>query len=171
MVDFLASQGARLKWIPSYPDYYSGKPGALDTSRTLTSELFDLSKLGAWKSKLPPSFLPLPVTIDEALHLPWMKRSKAGQKVLAKIAFRTLVGKLTGKQLLGGGAGLQAQMVNAALKAGVEIRLNAGVKEILVEGGRVVGVLAEVDGRAQRIAATSGIKHAANAGNLVGATA
>ena len=157
MIDFLVSQGVRLRWIPSYPDYYTGKPGALDTSRTLTSELFDMSKLGAWKSKFPPSFLPLPVTVDEAQNLPWMKRSKEARKVVGKIALRTLLGKLTGKQLLAGGQGLQAQMVNAALKAGVEIRLNAAVKQIVVESGRVTGVVAEIDGQARRIGATSGV--------------
>src|SRR4051812_47704000 len=109
MIDFLVNQGIKLRWIPSYPDYYTGKPGALETSRTITSELFDMSRLGAWKSKFPPSFLPLPVTIDEAQNLPWMKRSKEAKKVVGKIAFRTLLGKLTGKQLLGGGQGLQAQ--------------------------------------------------------------
>ena len=157
MIDFLVSQGVRLRWIPSYPDYYTGKPGALETSRTVTSELFDMSRLGAWKSKFPPSFLPLPVTIDEAQNLPWMKQSKEAKKVVGKIAFRTLLGKLTGKQLLAGGQGLQAQMVNAALKAGVEIRLNAAVKQIVVEGGRVTGVVAEIDGQARRIGATSGV--------------
>ena len=157
MIDFLVSQGIKLRWIPSYPDYYTGKPGALETSRTVTSELFDMSKLGAWKSKFPPSFLPLPVTIDEAQNLPWMKQSKEAKKVVGKIAFRTLLGKLTGKQLLAGGQGLQAQMVNAALKAGVEIRLGAAVKQILVEGGRVKGVVAEIDGAERRIGATSGV--------------
>jgi 3-oxosteroid 1-dehydrogenase len=161
MVDFLVSQGIKLRWIPSYPDYYSGKPGALDTSRTITSELFDMSKLGAWKSKFPPSFLPLPVTIDEAQNLPWMKQSKEAKKVVGKIAFRTLLGKLTGKQLLGGGQGLQAQMVNVALKTGVEIRLNAAVRQIVAEGGRVTGVAAEIDGRERRIGATSGVLLAA----------
>lgn len=157
MIDFLVSQGVKLRWIPSYPDYYTGKPGALETSRTVTSELFDMSKLGAWKSKFPPSFLPLPVTIDEAQNLPWMKQSKEAKKVIGKIAFRTLLGKLTGKQLLGGGQGLQAQLVNAALKAGVEIRLSAAVKQILIEGGRVAGVVAEIDGAERRIGATSGV--------------
>jgi 3-oxosteroid 1-dehydrogenase len=157
MIDFLVSHGIKLRWIPSYPDYYTGKPGALETSRTVTSELFDMSKLGAWKSKFPPSFLPLPVTIDEAQNLPWMKQSKEAKKVIGKIAFRTLLGKLTGKQLLAGGQGLQAQMVNAALKAGVEIRLSAAVKQILVEGGRVAGVMAEIDGAERRIGATSGV--------------
>ena len=38
-------------------------------------------------------------------------------------------------------------MLQAALKAGAEIRLNCGVKQLIVAGGRVTGVVAQDDGR------------------------
>ncbi|CAN7478761.1 FAD-dependent oxidoreductase [Phenylobacterium sp. LjRoot219] len=156
MVDFLTRQGLKFHRIPVYPDYYDS-PGSVQTSRTLGADIFDQKQLGDWASKMRPGFLPVPATIEEAFNLPWMKKSKKAKKVMGKIALRMLVSKLTGKKLVSGGAALQGQLIHAALKAGVEIRLNAPVKQILVEGGRVAGVVAEVDGKARRIGATAGV--------------
>ncbi len=156
MLDFLVGQGVRLRRMPSWPDYYD-RPGASEASRTVTSELFDLRKLGPWKSKLRPNFLPFPVTIDEAMHLPWIKKSNAAKLVLAKMMFRILLSKLTGRQYVTGGAALQGQMLAAALKAGVELRLNAPVKQLLTDGERVVGVRAVIDGTERRVTARLGV--------------
>jgi 3-oxosteroid 1-dehydrogenase len=156
MVEFLTRQGLKFHRIPVYPDYYDN-PGSVQTSRTLGADIFDLNQLGEWKTKTRPGFLPVPATIEEAFNLPWMKKSKAARKVMGKIALRMTLAKLTGKKLVSGGAALQGQLVKAALKAGVEIRLNAPVKQFLVEGGRVVGVAAEIDGAERRIGASSGV--------------
>ena len=48
-------------------------------------------------------------------------------------------------------------MLQASLKAGTEIRLNCGVKQLIVEGGRVTGVVAQKDGAEWRIGAHLGV--------------
>lgn len=156
MLDFLVGQGLKFHRIPVYPDYYE-IDGAVPTSRTVGADVFDLNKLGALKSRMRPGFLPVPATIEEAMNLPWMKKSKEAKKVMGKVVFRVVTAKLLGRKLVSGGAALQGQMILAAQKAGVEIRLNAPVKEILTEGGRVVGVRAEIDGKERRIGATAGV--------------
>ena len=156
MLDFLTAQGVKLRRLPSWPDYYD-RPGASEASRTVTSELFDLRKLGDWKTRLRPNFLPFPVTIDEAMHLPWFKKTMAGRVVMAKMIFRTLLSKVTGAQLVTAGAALQGQLLRAALDAGVEIRVSAPVKTILSGGDRVTGVEAEIDGKVRRIGAGLGV--------------
>jgi 3-oxosteroid 1-dehydrogenase len=160
MLDFLVGQGLKFHRIPVYPDYYDDE-GSVQTSRTVGADPFDANKLGALKGKMRPGFLPLPANIDEAMQLPWMKKSKAARKIVAKVAFRAATGKLLGKNLVTGGAALQGQAIAAALRAGVDIRLNAPVKELIVEGGRVVGVRAEINGRELRIGARSGVLLAA----------
>ncbi|MFT4046405.1 MAG: FAD-dependent oxidoreductase [Solimonas sp.] len=152
MIDFLVEQGIRLRRVPSYPDHYDA-PGASLPGRAVVSELFDIKRLGAWKDKLRPGFLPLPANLDEAMQLPLMKRSKAAKKVLFRILGRALVDKLTGRQRATAGQALQAQMLNAALKAGVEIRTQTKVDELIVDDGRVTGVVAG----GQRITATLGV--------------
>ncbi|HEY9544922.1 MAG TPA: FAD-binding protein [Solimonas sp.] len=140
MIDFLVAQGIKLRRIPSYPDHYS-VAGESVPGRTVVSELFDIKQLGAWKAKLRPGFLPLPANLDEAMQLPLMKRDKAAKKVLFRVLGRALKDKLSGKQRATAGQALQGQMLHAALKAGVEIRLQSPVKELIVDNGRVTGVV------------------------------
>ena len=81
---FLAEQGIRLRRIPSWPDYFDA-PGASIPGRTVVSDLFDIRRLGEWRARLRPGFLPLPAHLDEAMQLPLLKRSKAAKKVLLRI--------------------------------------------------------------------------------------
>jgi 3-oxosteroid 1-dehydrogenase len=155
MIDFLVEQGIRLRRLPSWPDHYKA-PGA-STSRAVVSELFDINQLGEWKRKMRPGFLPLPANLDEAMLLPKMKQSWAGKKALAKVIGRAIQDKLTGKDRVTAGQALQAQMFNAALKAGVELRVNSQVKQIVVEAGRVSGVITAKDGQDIRIDSRLGV--------------
>jgi 3-oxosteroid 1-dehydrogenase len=141
MIDFLVTQGIRLRRLPSWPDHYDA-PGASKAGRAVVSELFDIKQLGEWAAKLRPGFLPLPANLDEAMLLPQVKRSKAAKKVLLRILGRAIADKLTGRKRATAGQALQAQLMHAAIKAGTEIRLGTTVKELLVESGRVTGVLA-----------------------------
>ncbi|MGL4564892.1 MAG: FAD-binding protein, partial [Halioglobus sp.] len=123
----------------------------------MVSELFDLNRLGEWKSRLRPGFLPLAAYLEEAMELPKIKRSWAAKKVLARAIGRTILGRLKGKHLATAGQALQGQMLHRALEAGVEVRTNAGVRHLLVEDGRVSGVLVDRDGADWRIAARCGV--------------
>jgi 3-oxosteroid 1-dehydrogenase len=156
MLDFLVSQGIKLRRIPSWPDYYKAQ-GESVPGRAVVSELFDLNRLGEWKAKLRPGFLPLPIHLDEAMQLPLVKRAASAKKVLLKLAGRSLADKLTGKQRTTAGQALQGQMLCAALNAGVEIRLNARVMQIVLEGNRVTGVVVHEDDGEERIAARLGV--------------
>ena len=156
MIDFLVEQGVQLRRIPSWPDYCQA-PGESVPGRTVVSELFDVNQLGDWKSRLRPGFLPLPAYLEEAMQLPDMKRSWASKKVLARVIGRTLASRLRGKHLITAGQALQGQMLHRALQAGADIRTGAGVKQLLVEHDRVVGVVTEKDGREWQIGARCGV--------------
>jgi 3-oxosteroid 1-dehydrogenase len=156
MIDFLASEGIALRRLPSWPDYYCA-PGECVPGRTVVSQLFDINKLGEWKSKLRPGFLAVPANLDEAMQLPYMKRSWASKKTLARIIGRTLVSRLSGKHLVTAGQALQGQMLHHALQAGAEFRVNAGVSRLLLEDGRVNGVVIKKDGADWTIGARLGV--------------
>jgi 3-oxosteroid 1-dehydrogenase len=156
MVDFLVGEGVRLRRLPSWPDYYDA-PGESVPGRTVVSELFDLNLLGEWKSRLRPGFLAVPANLDEAMQLPYMKRSWQAKKTLARVIGRTLVSRLSGKHLVTAGQALQAQMLHCALNAGAEVRVNAGVKQLLVDNGRVTGVVIDKDGADWRVGARLGV--------------
>jgi 3-oxosteroid 1-dehydrogenase len=144
MVDFLVSQGLKLRRVPIWPDYYDFQ-GCSTAGRTVVAELFDANLLGEWRSKLRPNFLPLPANLEEAMLLPHMSRMGAARMALAKIMWRLIISKLRGKRLVAAGAALQGQMLYQALKAGVDIRVNAGVKQLICDGERVTGVVTQQD--------------------------
>jgi 3-oxosteroid 1-dehydrogenase len=156
MIDFLCEQGVRLRRIPSWPDYFD-VPGASVPGRAVVSELFDINQLGEWKTRLRPGFLPLPANLDEAMQLPLIKRSKAARKVLLRILGRVVADRFTGRKRATAGHALQAQMLHAALRAGAEIRVNSPVSRLVVDDGRVTGVILEKDASEVRIASRLGV--------------
>jgi 3-oxosteroid 1-dehydrogenase len=160
MLEFMESHGVPLRRLASYPDYYDA-PGHSEESRTVVAELFDQRQLGDFKTKLRPNFIPVPAAVDEAMQIPWVKQSKEAKKVMGRVVFRTVTSKLLGKKLTTGGAALQGWTARAALKAGAEVRLGAPVKQLVVEGGRVTGVVAEIGGQERRIGARLGVLLAA----------
>jgi 3-oxosteroid 1-dehydrogenase len=123
------------------------------------AELFDANELGAWKQKLRPSFIraPVPATLEEMMELPGLKRSWRVKALLLKLVLRGVVAKLTGKEWVAGGAALQGRMLQAALRAGVEIRTESPVSELVGEGGAVKGVLTVKEGRPWRVGARLGV--------------
>jgi 3-oxosteroid 1-dehydrogenase len=157
-VDFLVSQGVRLERGSKYwPDYYDELPGGCKTSRTVTAVPFNKKELGDWAPKLRRGFLDVPATLDDGMKLPFAKHSWQIKGIFAKIALRVVLGKLTGKHWVTAGASLQGRLLKAALKAGIDIRLEAPVSELIVENGKVTGVVTVKNGKPWRIAARLGV--------------
>lgn len=159
MLGFLGSQGVRLNRVQEWPDYYDERPGGSKLGRTVVADLFNVNELGSWKQKLRPSFIraPVPASLEEMLELPGLKRSWRVKALLLKLILRGVVAKLTGKEWVAGGAALQGRMLQAALRAGVEVRTESPVSELLVEGGAVKGVLTVKEGRPWRVGARLGV--------------
>jgi 3-oxosteroid 1-dehydrogenase len=157
MVDFLVEQGIKLSRVSYWPDYRDEAPGGSERGRTVVAELFDVNELGPWKSKLRPNFIPMMSTLDEMLKLRFIKKSWESKRIAVRFALRTITAKLTGKHYVTAGAALQGRMLQASLKAGVEFRTEAAVKELIVEDGAVKGVVAEIDGNLRRIGARLGV--------------
>lgn len=159
MLRFLLAQGIRLSRIKEWPDYYDELPGSSVPGRTVVAELFDLKELGDWAPRLRPSFvqIPLPASLEEMLELPALRRSWRVKWLLLKLVWRGIVARLRGRHWVAGGAALQGRMLQAALRAGVQIRTGSPVTELLVEGGAVQGVLSLREGRPQRIGAALGV--------------
>lgn len=157
MLDFLIAKGLKFSRISSWPDYYDEARGSSVPGRTVVADLFNVNELGEAKKLLRPNFLTLPVPLEDALKLPHVKKSWPAKKALVRMGLRILGSKLTGKNYVTAGAALQGRMMQAALKAGADLRVNAAVKELIVEGGKVTGVVAEKDGKPHRVGARLGV--------------
>jgi 3-oxosteroid 1-dehydrogenase len=159
MVEFLISQGIQLNRVAEWPDYYDERRGGSAAGRTVVAELFDANELGPWKPKLRPSFikLPIPASLEEALELPAIKRSWRVKLLMLKLVLRGVAAKITGKDWVAGGAALQGRMLQAALRAGVEIRTDSPVTELVLDDGVATGVVTVKDGRPWRVGAQLGV--------------
>ncbi len=157
MVDFLVDQGIKLNRVSYWPDYNDELPGGSEKGRTVVAELFNVNELGDWKSKLRPNFIPMMSTLDEMLKLRFLMKSWEAKKIAVRFGLRTIFAKLTGKHFVTAGAALQGRMFQAALKAGVEFRTEAAVKELIVENGAVTGVVAVIDGAPRRFGTRLGV--------------
>jgi 3-oxosteroid 1-dehydrogenase len=159
MLEFLGSRGVKLTRVKEWPDYYDDLPGGSVPGRTVVAELFDANELGAWTDKLRPSFihLPIPASLEEMMELPAMKRSWRVKMLLVKLVLRGVIARITGKRWVAGGAALQGQMLQAALREGVEIRTGSPVTQIVIEDGRAAGVATVKEGRPWRVGARLGV--------------
>lgn len=160
MLDFIIDQGIEMERAAEYwPDYYDELPGGCKTTRCVTAKYFATAELGEWRQKLRPGFLPVPAKLDDGMQLAFMKKSWKIKATFAKIAFNVVFGKLTGKHYVTAGAALQGRMLQASLKAGVDVRTDTPVKQLVVDGnsGRVIGVVAVVNGEERRIGARLGV--------------
>ena len=156
MIDFLLRQGVPFERAPHWPDYYDDRAGGTP-GRTVHAKLFNVKELGDWQHKLRANKFQIPTPVFEATRLPLIRVSWLARYIALKTGIRGVLAKLTGKHWVTAGAALQGRMLQAALKTGVELRLDAPVKEVIIEDGRVVGVLSEKDGRPWRVGARNGV--------------
>jgi 3-oxosteroid 1-dehydrogenase len=119
--------------------------------------LFEVRKLGDWKDRLQRNYFPMPAQGVEAHRMALMTRTLKGFMAAARVGLRMLRVRLFGTELAANGAAIQAWMLHLSLKAGIEIRTQSPVVELIREGGRIVGVATEQDGRRRTIQATQGV--------------
>jgi 3-oxosteroid 1-dehydrogenase len=157
-VDFLIEQGVKLeRGSKFWPDYYDELPGGCKTSRTVVALPFNKKELGEWEPKLRAGFLPVPAKLDDGMKLPFAKHSWKIKGIFAKIAFRVLLAKLAGQRYVTAGAGLQGRLLQRGLEAGIDIRVESPVSELIIEEGSAKGVVTVKNGKPWRIAARLGV--------------
>ncbi len=157
MIDFLVNQGIRLQRVKYYPDYYDEKAGSSVPGRTVVAELFDVNQLGEWSKKLRPSKFPFSGPLDDLMQLPLYKVSWRSKYLMLKTALRGAIAKIAGQDLATAGRALQGRMLQAALRAGIELRTGAAVKELILQDDRIAGVVTTQGGREWRIGARIGV--------------
>lgn len=161
MLDFLIEEGISFRRYPYWPDYYDELPGGLEVGRCVGAQLFDINELGEWKDRLRPGFMEYPVMVDEALLMTNFRRSWRSFKILLTMIGRSIKARLTGRQYISAGQALQGRLLKALLKRKIDLRPESPVKELLIEGGAVSGVLTEREGRPWRIQGRLGVLVAA----------
>ncbi|MEO5641118.1 MAG: FAD-dependent oxidoreductase, partial [Sphingomicrobium sp.] len=160
MVDFLRRAGMKFRRPrDDWPDYYDEHPGGLPQGRSLMAEPFDLHRLGPWEERLAvyPPMVELPLGADEFPTLFLMKRTMAGKRKAARLAWLMLRDKLLRRKTVANGAAIQGRMLQIALREGIEIHREIPLRRFIVEDGRVVGVVVARDGGEITVRARGGV--------------
>jgi 3-oxosteroid 1-dehydrogenase len=158
MAEFLEQQGMQFVYADGWSDYYDTLPGGEPRGRSLLAKLFDVKELGEWAPRLSRYKGPsIPANSDEYPQLFLMKRTWGGKRKAMQLGGRMLYQKITGKELVANGAAIQGRMLQMALRANVPIWTDTPVRELIVEDGRVTGIVAVRSGREMRIQAREGV--------------
>lgn len=157
MVKWLEERG--MKWLRTegWADYYDDRPGGCTRSRSVGAPMLDAREMGPLfdKLRLGPMVMPLPT--DKARDITLATRTPRGMWEGIKLLWRMRQVKKRGKPMLSFGGSLQGRMLMLADKAGIDMRTNHGIVDLIEEDGRIVGVVCEHEGRQLRIGARDGV--------------
>jgi 3-oxosteroid 1-dehydrogenase len=158
MMDFLSSKGIEFTRVKHWPDYYDDLPGGLAAGRGVCPTLYNANRLGPWKTRLRRGRMgKYPATHEELFKLTTVKQSSSARFLAVKVGLRKAWAVLTRADLVGAGSALQGRMLEASLKAGVDIRTDSAVSELLLDNGKATGVAADTAGQTRRICARLGV--------------
>ncbi len=142
MIDFLEDQGVALERASQYwPDYYDDLPGGCKTSRCVTAKVFNTKELGPWRAKLRKGFMEMPVRLEEGMKTGVARSNPLAAKLKQRIVLGVVLSKLMLKREVSAGMALQGRMLKASVAAGVDLRTDTPVTKLIVEDGRVTGVV------------------------------
>jgi 3-oxosteroid 1-dehydrogenase len=161
LVEMYEAQGMRFEHCPGYSDYYDDRPGGIAAGRSIEVPPYNAKRLGRWKARLRPPAIPLPVRTSEGPSMLTFAATPGGKKTLARVVGRFLLSKLKGQTLYTGGAALQGNLLEVAVRLGVDIRTGIAFAGFDMADGRVVGIHVTSEGRQETIAARRGVLIAA----------
>lgn len=160
MIDYLRGKGLKVRRPrDDWPDYYDNLPGGEPQGRSLLPEPFNMHELGEWEDRLAmyPPMANMPMPPDEFPTLFLMKRTWAGKMKALRFALLVMRDKLTGRRTVANGSAIQGRMLQIALREGLNIQLGSPARRFIVDGGKVVGVVVNQNGKDVEIRARDGV--------------
>ena len=161
--EMLAATPLELSHMEEYADYFADLLGGSAIGRSVEPEPFNVNSIGDDALLLRTSDaisapVPMPITSGDFRAMNLMgRRPLQAIPTMVKRVFQGVGGKLVRKDMAAGGRALAAALVAGARQAGVEIWLNSPIREVVLEQGKVTGIVVEKDGTRQRVAASAGV--------------
>ncbi len=135
-----------------YPESFAGRPGSLPFGRHVEVKPVRVARAGALAKRLRKPLRTSLVTLGEFYDLGF----KFGP-MRAALRHPFLIGSRIAFGQAGMGLGLVTGLVAACLQHGVRFHLGWRARELVREGGRVVGVVGEGEAGPERVAAARGV--------------
>ncbi|TYB64940.1 3-oxosteroid 1-dehydrogenase [Nonomuraea sp. PA05] len=135
----------RFRFMDGYSDYYPELPGGMPNGRSIEPAQLDGNILGAELTRLNGPYIPTPAgMVVYSADYKWLTLAAVnpkGLEVSAAALLRGTEAALRGEKPLTMGQSLAAGLRAGLLAAGVPVLLNTPLLDLIVEGGRVTGVL------------------------------
>jgi len=146
MISFvMANSPLRFRWMEGYSDYYPELPGGLPGGRSIEPDYLDGNVLGAELAHLNPSYMEVPDgMVVFSADYKWLTLAAVSAKGLAvatECLARGTKALTLGQKPLTMGQSLAGGLRKGLLDAGVPVRLNTPLTDLLVESGAVTGAV------------------------------
>jgi 3-oxosteroid 1-dehydrogenase len=162
VMDFIRdSTPVRFAWVPDYADYLPERPGGRPRGRSVEPVPMDCRFLGDELRRLHPPYTKAPanliVTQADFRKLSLGMRTMRGPLTMVKVMLKRLWAMATGKKMYAMGNAIAIGLRQGLIDAGVEVEYETELLDLLVEGDRVVGVVAGHGGERREVRASRGV--------------
>ncbi|MEE2032292.1 FAD-binding protein [Rhodococcus chondri] len=151
----------KMYWVKGYSDYHPEYEGGSVLGRTIECKPFDTRKLKHNEKFQRPNSMKGPlglwVTSKDYHDLAMVKRTWRGRRASLVAAWRVASNVVRRRHMATGGRALVARMRMVLEDSGVPLWLKTSMTDVIVDGGTVVGIVAEREGRTVRIGARRGV--------------
>ena len=151
----------KFQFMKEYADYFPELPGGSATGRACEPRPFDAKVLGEDRALLRRPTLtapfPMPITGRGYKWLNLVARTPRGVVTGARLMGLGVGGMALGREYLAGGQALAAGLLAGLRAAGVAVWTNTPLTDLVIEDGRVAGVVVRRDGGNVTVGARRGV--------------
>jgi 3-oxosteroid 1-dehydrogenase len=162
VMDFLkANTPVRFKWVPQYSDYHPEAAGGRSRGRTVEPVPLDGRCLGEELGRLHPPYTKAPANmiVTQAMYrkISLGLRTLGGPLTMVGVFLRRLVSMVLGRKMSAMGNAIAIGLRKGLADAEVPVHYDHALVDLLLEDGRVVGVVLEHDGSRREVRARRGV--------------
>ncbi|CEA08325.1 3-oxosteroid 1-dehydrogenase [Arthrobacter saudimassiliensis] len=151
----------KFQFMKEYADYFPELPGGSATGRACEPRPFDAKVLGEDRALLRRPTLtapfPMPITGRGYKWLNLVARTPKGVVTGARLMGLGVGGMALGREYLAGGQALGAGLLAGLRAAGVAVWTNTPLTDLVIEDGRVAGVVVRRNGENVAVGARRGV--------------
>ncbi len=151
----------RFQFMSDYADYFPELPGGSAAGRAMEPAPFNVKLLGEDRALLRPPAMaapfPMPVSGRSYKWLNLVARTPRGPITAARLLGLGVGGMAIGREYVAGGGALAAGLFAGLRRANIPVWFESPLVELVVDGGRVTGIVVERGGRKVTVKAARGV--------------
>jgi 3-oxosteroid 1-dehydrogenase len=162
VMDFIRDHSpVRFRWVPEYADYQPEQPGGRARGRSVEPDPIDGRIIGAELERLHPQYTKAPANMV-VLQRDFRKislglRTLGGPITMLRVLLRRTLAGIRRQRLFGMGNAIAIGLRKGLMDAGVPVVHGAELTELLLEDGRVAGVVVTRNGASHTVRARRGV--------------